>query len=338
MLIAELMALLESANVPSVSRNECLQTIFRSLLGIRTYAKQRQTLRKLIGDQPESSIWCYMRDTANRGTHTSIYWRAFGRFLNNRDAHTNEYLGVPVEDLWYMLDILDRVDIETFINIAEERGYNKPPAAAQTVTLIMNTIKAQIRTCSRCLSYVVSADPGFSIEDWAAHFRTVAVRTIYQYDYRSIEHLIATVRSAVWKELSNTQKRYGFEKYSTITRNDDGTFTQNRMSLEVKTDDGGFIDVPGLHGKFSTQTVESDMDVTKFLAEVERQSTRIAAYLRDVTFPAQCSNEFGTWLDRKYPGKHLDDNELRAAACKFYKITSQDLDCACRTLSTMQHA
>lgn len=338
MLIAELMALMDRASVPSVSRNVCLRAIFRSILGIQTYAKQRQALKKIIGSDPESVVWEYLRDTSNRGTHTSIYWRAFGRFISNRDAQRLDFLGVAVEDLWYTLDILDREDIEKFINIAEERGYNSVPASATTVSAVLHDVRAQVRTCASCLRFVSTSDPGFSHEDWCGHFRTVAVRTIYQYDWRAFAHVVNTVRSALWKELANLQKRYGFAKYSTMSKAADGTFVHNRVSLEVKTADGGFIDVPGLHGRFSSQTVESDLDVDTFLADVERQSVRLASYLRDVTYPAHCSQEFSDWLASEYPNKNLDTRELNTAARRFYKITSKDLDRASHTLSTLQLA
>lgn len=281
-------------------------------------------------------IWTWLREAQGRRSYMTLYWRAFGRFLQNRDGHASEYLGIPVEDLWYMTDILTAKDLETFAGLDRDPATN--PVADGIVTKILNDVDKQIKSCANSLRFVDAADPGCTSHDWIAQFKAAAVKVIYQYDYRSYAFLVNTVRSTLWKLLSTLQKRYSCDRYAQTKRLKDGTFVHFRSSIDPVVD-GDVVDVLALEGQFTVQTTDSDLDAAALLQAVERSSRKVAQYLRVVAFDDDTDDAFTSWITtrRKKNLESVSPEDLDVLARKYFGITQSDIEAAGLVLRPMFH-
>jgi hypothetical protein len=340
MLIAELSALFDKAGVPTANRKLCAQCLIRLILGISTYRPQRKAIKAAVGDSAESIIWAWTREIQWRRDYMTHYWRAFGRFVESHEERSAELLNVPVTDLWYMLDMVDRHDLEKFLS--SSRDPMSIPVQDRRVANVLRVVRPQINLCARKLHFVTTSDPGHTEDDWVGMFTAEALKGIYRYDTHPEAYMINTVHSMLWKLLANLQRHHSFDKHSLMVRRvradvehdapnqkrtyKDYEFIAIRSPLEIEMQNGHIVDVPACAGHFSECLIETDLDTEKLLNSVERISRKVAAYLRTVVYDDDDQGRFTDWLNVQPVNlEEMTDTQFDGLARKYYKVEASDL-------------
>lgn len=322
MLIHSLVELFEVASVPAATRNFCARSLLKVLIGVSTYRPLRDSLKEQIGKESEAELWRWLRENRRRREFASLYWRAFGRFAARVDYPN--LLGLPEEDLWYMLDILDMQDVDAFFTDTK-RDYNTAPASDAVVATILKDVHKQIMTSAYKMLFVVKSDRSQSIEDMVAMLRSEALALIYTYDYLPYQHLLNTVRSGLWKFLSTQQRQASWQCRAAMEKDEEGY--KNKMSplFTENKDNGSLVDIPAVHGIFNFPSIDSDMDVDTLIEGIEARSRRLGSYLRAVVYGTDDpQSDFARWMESEGGGASVKVSDV-AAAQKHYKITQRDI-------------